>query len=133
MAAPRTVLIFLFDSSSLLSFSVISVFSVVNSCLNWSDYVQAEQVYVTHCLPANSVSGRPGFEVRAASVSDPLLLQFALEQPAYELPLDLRRRRLEDHFLNIMRADDIRARSSGAALVTPLASTGIQSAATAKK
>jgi hypothetical protein len=53
--------------------------------------VQAEQVYVTHCLPADSVSGRPGFEVRATSVSDPLLLQFALEQPAYELPLDLRR------------------------------------------
>ncbi len=53
--------------------------------------MQAEQVYVTHCLPADSVSGRPGFEVRATSISDPLLLQFAIEQPAYELPLDLRR------------------------------------------
>jgi hypothetical protein len=53
--------------------------------------VQGEQVYVTHCLPADSVYNRPGFEVRATSTSDAALHQFALAYPAYELPLDLRR------------------------------------------
>src|SRR6266487_4313387 len=52
---------------------------------------RADQVYVTHCLPADSVYNRPGFEVRATSTNDPNLHQFALSHPAYELPLDLRK------------------------------------------
>src|SRR5688500_9849283 len=53
--------------------------------------VSADQVYVTHCLPADSDNNRPGFEVRATSTSDERLHQFALGHPAYALPLDLRR------------------------------------------
>jgi hypothetical protein len=56
--------------------------------------MRADQVYVTHCLPADSVYNRPGFEVRATSTNDPDLHQFALSHPAYELPLDLRKSNL---------------------------------------
>jgi ABC-2 type transport system ATP-binding protein len=49
--------------------------------------------------------------------------------------LDLRRRRLEDHFLNIMRADDTSRRISGSTFqgAPAAASSGVQSATTARK
>ncbi len=50
---------------------------------------EAEQLYVTHCTRADSVGGQEGFGVRAGSTSDPALLRFAQELPAYELPLEM--------------------------------------------
>jgi len=53
--------------------------------------VPVEQVYVTHCAPADSYRGEAaaGFGIRASSTDDPELLRFALDYPAYELPLDM--------------------------------------------
>jgi hypothetical protein len=46
--------------------------------------MQADQVYVTHCLYNEGLSRDAGIGVRASSTRDPLLLRFALEYPAYE-------------------------------------------------
>jgi GTPase-associated protein 1, N-terminal domain type 2 len=45
-----------------------------------------EQIYITHCLHGQGKFPQSGFNVRAASTDDPLLLRFALEYPHYELP-----------------------------------------------
>jgi hypothetical protein len=49
----------------------------------------ADQVYVTHCLQNDSLKNQTGFGVRAASTEDPELLKFAVEFPAYQLPMDM--------------------------------------------
>ncbi len=51
-----------------------------------------EQLLVMHCLKEDSVIGREGFSVRAASpgASDPATLDWALKLDAYELPLDMK-------------------------------------------
>lgn len=49
----------------------------------------AEQIFVTFCEQGDSVRNQPGYQVRAASTSDAELLKFALDNSAYELPLDL--------------------------------------------
>ncbi len=49
----------------------------------------AQQVYYTHCLPADSIGQQSGYSVRAASTADRALFQFANDYPAYELPPDL--------------------------------------------
>jgi hypothetical protein len=46
--------------------------------------MQADQVYVTHCLYNEGLSRNAGLGVRASSTRDPLLLRFALEYPAHE-------------------------------------------------
>jgi hypothetical protein len=48
-----------------------------------------QQIYVTHCLRSEGLSGEAGFAIRASSTLDPLLLRFALEYPTYELPLGM--------------------------------------------
>jgi hypothetical protein len=45
-----------------------------------------EQLYVTHCLYGEGRSRQAGFNVRASSSEDPLILRFAVEYPAYEVP-----------------------------------------------
>src|SRR5687768_17355759 len=42
------------------------------------------QVYVTHCLQADSVRHHAGMSVRASSTTDAELLEFAFQYPAYE-------------------------------------------------
>lgn len=49
----------------------------------------ADQIFVTDCLPSDSVKSEAGFSIRATSTQDPDLLKFALDYPAYELPLDM--------------------------------------------
>jgi WD40 repeat protein len=51
-----------------------------------------EQLLVMHCLKEDSVMGREGFSVRAASpgATDPATLDWALRLDAYELPLDMK-------------------------------------------
>jgi hypothetical protein len=48
------------------------------------------QLYVTHCLHDEGVFRQAGFNVRATSTQDPLVLRFAREYPPYEPPLGLR-------------------------------------------
>jgi hypothetical protein len=45
-----------------------------------------QRAYITHCLHGEGVYRQAGFNIRAASTRDPLLLRFALEYPTYELP-----------------------------------------------
>jgi hypothetical protein len=45
-----------------------------------------EQIYITHCLYGEGKFPQAGFNIRAASTDDSLLLRFALEYPHYELP-----------------------------------------------
>jgi hypothetical protein len=47
---------------------------------------RAEQVYVTHCAPSDSVGRQHGFVVRATSTDDRELLRFAFEYPGLSLP-----------------------------------------------
>src|SRR5262245_17194424 len=47
------------------------------------------QFYVTHCTTADSVLNNPGYSVRAASTTNPVLLDAAFQYPPYELPIDL--------------------------------------------
>ncbi len=57
-----------------------------------------EQVYVTHCSPGDSFAENRrayGFGVRASSTKDPDLLKFAFESSSYELPADLRYRKVD--------------------------------------
>jgi len=49
-----------------------------------------DQIYVTHCLHGEGRFGQAGFNVQASSTEEPLLLRFARDYPAYELPWDLR-------------------------------------------
>ena len=51
-----------------------------------------EQLLVMHCLKEDSVLGREGFSVRAASpgATDPATLDWALRLDSYELPLDMK-------------------------------------------
>ncbi len=49
----------------------------------------AQQIYYTHCLPADSVAAQAGYSVRATSTGDRAMVQFATDYPAYELPPDL--------------------------------------------
>ena len=51
-----------------------------------------EQLLVMHCLKEDSVMGREGFSVRAASpgATDPATLDWALRLDSYELPLDMK-------------------------------------------
>ena len=54
----------------------------------------AEQILVMHCLREDSLLGREGFSVRAASNRESPLLEWALAIDHYELPLDLKSRTL---------------------------------------
>ena len=49
----------------------------------------ADQLCVTHCLKEDSFLNRAGFSIRASSTDDPVLIKFALDYPAYELPVDM--------------------------------------------
>jgi hypothetical protein len=51
------------------------------------DATLTHQIYVTHCLHGEGVFRQAGFNVRACSTRDPLLLRFALDYPAHEVPL----------------------------------------------
>src|SRR5262245_32062035 len=45
-----------------------------------------QQVYITHCLHNEGFFPEAGFNVRASSTADPLLLRFAREYPPYDPP-----------------------------------------------
>ncbi len=47
-----------------------------------------QQILVTHCLYDEGLFQKAGFGPRASSTDDALLLRFAAEYPAYELPLE---------------------------------------------
>src|SRR5579864_8228470 len=49
----------------------------------------AGQIYVTHCLKADSVEGQAGLSIRATSIHEPAFYKFALDFPSYKMPLDM--------------------------------------------
>src|SRR4051812_27342542 len=49
-----------------------------------------EQFLVMHCHKEDSLLGREGFSVRAASTTDPALLDWAQKLDPYELPHDMK-------------------------------------------
>lgn len=49
-----------------------------------------QQICITHCLREEGIYLQAGFTVRATSTLDPLLLRFALEYPAYEVPVGMK-------------------------------------------
>ncbi|MDY3562367.1 VWA domain-containing protein [Gemmata sp. JC673] len=57
--------------------------------------IGAEQFYVTHCVPADSVRREAGYSVRAASTTASGLLDEAFHYPPYGLPFDMWRDRPE--------------------------------------
>src|SRR5262249_26431273 len=50
--------------------------------------VGMNQVYITHCFYDEGVFRKAGFNIRACSTRDSLLLRFAGEYPTFELPVD---------------------------------------------
>jgi hypothetical protein len=46
----------------------------------------AHQICVTHCLHGEGIDRQAGFNIRASSTDDPLLIRFAKSYPHYELP-----------------------------------------------
>src|SRR5438270_9359081 len=51
--------------------------------------IQADQLYITHCLKGGSVEQQAGFGLRATSVQSPPLYRFTREFPPYKVPLDM--------------------------------------------